>query len=120
MKSDNLNNCSLPLTVFLRVFDHVMLLQLIHPLCDRNLICSRHDAVSEISESMGSRQDSISFLQVEEDGFCTTSVRSDLSTILSSVLTMLGRSLDIQRGVTRIFHCKATAREVKYLFFLLF
>lgn len=84
---------------------------LIHPLCDRNLICSRHDAVSEISESMGSRQDSISFLQVEEDGFCTTSVRSDLSTILSSVLTMLGRSLDIQRGVTRIFHCKATARE---------
>ncbi|KAM0877513.1 hypothetical protein ACQ4PT_035437 [Festuca glaucescens] len=37
-----------------RLFRH----WLTHPLCDRNLIRARHDAVSEISESMGSRQDS--------------------------------------------------------------
>ncbi|CAM0904859.1 unnamed protein product [Alopecurus aequalis] len=84
---------------------------LTHPLCDKNLICARHDAVSEISESMGSRQDSVSILHGEEDELCTAFVRSDLSTILSSVLTMLGRTLDSQRGITRIFHCKATAKE---------
>ena len=96
----------------------VVLLQLTHPLCDRNLICARHDAVFEISESMGSRQDSVSILHGEEDGRCTAFVRSDLSTILSSVLTMLGRSLDSQRGITRIFHCKATAKEVKHIVLL--
>ncbi|XP_044967026.1 DNA mismatch repair protein MSH3 isoform X1 [Hordeum vulgare subsp. vulgare] len=90
-----------------RLFRH----WLTHPLCDRNLICARHDAISEISESMGSRQDPVHIRQDEEDGCCAASVRSDLSTILSSVLTMLGRSLDSQRGITRIFHCKATAKE---------
>ncbi|XP_047064728.1 DNA mismatch repair protein MSH3 [Lolium rigidum] len=90
-----------------RLFRH----WLTHPLCDRNLIRARHDAVSEISESMGSRQDSVSILHGEEDGCCTALVRSDLSTILSSVLTMLGRSLDSQRGITRIFHCRATSKE---------
>ncbi|XP_062227181.1 DNA mismatch repair protein MSH3 [Phragmites australis] len=84
---------------------------LAHPLCDRNLICARQDAVSEISESMGSRQNSVSNLQDGRDGSCTALARSDLSTILSSVLTMLGRSLDIQRGITRVFHCKATSKE---------
>jgi DNA mismatch repair protein MSH3 len=93
----------------------MMFLQLTHPLCDRNLIRARHDAVSEISESMGSRQDSVSILHGEEDVCCTALVRSDLSTILSSVLTMLGRSLDSQRGITRIFHCRATSKEVKYI-----
>jgi len=83
---------------------------LTHPLCDRHLICARHDAVSEISESMGSRH-SINNLQDGGDGCCTALARSDLSTILSSVLEMLGKSLDIQRGITRIFHCKATAKE---------
>ncbi|CAO1943543.1 unnamed protein product [Urochloa humidicola] len=83
---------------------------LTHPLCDQHLICARHDAVSEISESMGSRH-SIDNLQDEGCGSCTTLVRSDLSTILSSVLEMLGKLLDIQRGITRIFHCKATAKE---------
>ncbi|RLM74028.1 DNA mismatch repair protein [Panicum miliaceum] len=82
---------------------------LTHPLCDRHLICARHDAVSEISESMGSRH-SINN-QDGGDGSCTSLARSDLSTILSSVLGMLGKSLDIQRGITRIFHCKATAKE---------
>jgi DNA mismatch repair protein MSH3 len=93
-----------------------MLLQLIHPLCNRNLICARHDAVAEISESMGSRQNSVNNLKDGGDESCTTLARSDLSTILSSVLTMLGRSLDIQRGITRIFHCKATTKEVEYFF----
>ncbi|CAO2044280.1 unnamed protein product [Urochloa humidicola] len=83
---------------------------LTHPLCDRHLICARHDAVSEISESMGSRH-SVDNLQDEGCGSCTALARSDLSTILSSVLEMLGKSLDIQRGITRIFHCKATAKE---------
>lgn len=31
---------------------------------------------------------------------------------------MLAGTLDIQRGITRIFHVKATAKEVKYLLFL--
>lgn len=106
-------------TVLLNVFlDLVLFLQLTHPLSDRNLICARHDAISEISESMGSRQDSVSIRQDEGDGCCAASARSDLSTILSSVLTMLGRSLDSQRGITRIFHCKATAKEVKIYSFL--
>ncbi|RLM65599.1 DNA mismatch repair protein MSH3 [Panicum miliaceum] len=91
-------------------FDHVTFLQLTHPLSHRHPICARHDAVSEISESMGSRH-SINNLQDRGDGSCTTLARSDLSTILSSVLEMLGKSLDIQRGITRIFHCKATAKE---------
>jgi DNA mismatch repair protein MSH3 len=94
----------------------VTFLQLTHPLSDRHPICARHDAVSEISESMGSRH-SINNLQDRGDGSCTALARSDLSTILSSVLEMLGKSLDIQRGITRIFHCKATAKEVCALLF---
>lgn len=93
-----------------------MFMQLTHPLCDRHRICARHDAVSEISESMGSRH-SINNLQDGGDVFCAALARSDLSTILSSVLEMLGKSLDIQRGITRIFHCKATSKEVKYALF---
>ncbi|KAJ1273530.1 hypothetical protein BS78_06G288000 [Paspalum vaginatum] len=83
---------------------------LMHPLCDRHLICARHDAVSEISESMGSRH-SVTNLQDGGDSSCTALARSDLCAILSSVLAMLGKSLDIQRGITRVFHCKATAKE---------
>ena len=95
----------------------MMFLQLTHPLCDRHLICARHDAVSEIFESMGS-QHSVNNLQDGGDRSCTASARSDLCTVLSSVLALLGRSLDIQRGITRVFHCKATAKEVKCAFFL--
>ncbi|WVZ87223.1 LOW QUALITY PROTEIN: hypothetical protein U9M48_033898, partial [Paspalum notatum var. saurae] len=69
---------------------------LMHPLCDRHLICARHDALPICR--MG-------------DSSCTALARSDLCTILSYVLTMLGKSLDIQRGMTRVFHCKATAKE---------
>jgi hypothetical protein len=92
-------------------------LQLTRPLCNRHLICARHDAVSEIFESMGP-QHSVNNLQDGGDRSCTASVLSDLCTVLSSVLALLGRSPDIQRGITRIFHCKATAKEVKCVFFL--
>nr|KYP74886.1 DNA mismatch repair protein Msh3 [Cajanus cajan] len=60
-----------------------------HPLCDQTLISARLHAVTEIAESMGS---------------CNTY-------ILSLVLTTLGRAPDIQRGITRIFHCTATPSE---------
>ncbi|CAN1264856.1 DNA mismatch repair protein MSH3 [Linum perenne] len=66
-----------------------------HPLCDRNLIYARLDAVSEIVDSMSS-----------------SSVQNDLYYLLSSVLTTLGRLPDIQRGITRIFHRTATPKEV--------
>ncbi|KFK29055.1 hypothetical protein AALP_AA7G082800 [Arabis alpina] len=53
-----------------------------HPLCDKNLISARLDAVSEIAACMGSQ-----------------------------ILTSLSRSPDIQRGITRIFHQTAKATE---------
>ncbi|VVA92621.1 unnamed protein product [Arabis nemorensis] len=53
-----------------------------HPLCDRNLISARLDAVSEIAACMGSH-----------------------------ILTAMSRSPDIQRGITRIFHRTAKATE---------
>lgn len=40
-----------------------------------------------------------------------TIVRPKLHNVLSSVLTFLGRSPDIQRGITRIFHRTATTSE---------
>ncbi|XP_020401346.1 DNA mismatch repair protein MSH3 isoform X2 [Zea mays] len=83
---------------------------LTRPLCNRHLICARHDAVSEIFESMGP-QHSVNNLQDGGDRSCTASVLSDLCIVLSSVLALLGRSPDIQRGISRIFHCKATAKE---------
>ncbi|KAJ1391065.1 P-loop containing nucleoside triphosphate hydrolase [Sesbania bispinosa] len=38
-------------------------------------------------------------------------VQPELAYILSLVLTALGRAPDIQRGITRIFHCTATPSE---------
>uniref|UniRef100_A0A166A0D6 DNA mismatch repair protein MSH3 n=1 Tax=Daucus carota subsp. sativus TaxID=79200 RepID=A0A166A0D6_DAUCS len=81
-----------------------------HPLCDRNMIHSRLDAVSEIAESMGSYKASQSINCDEEDSNVTI-VCPKLHQVLSSVLTFLGRSPDIQRGITRIFHRTATTSE---------
>nr|XP_021842365.1 DNA mismatch repair protein MSH3 [Spinacia oleracea] len=71
-----------------------------HPLCDRNMIAARLDAVAEIAESMGG---------------CNTTdaaaIPSDVNFVLSSVLTTLGQSPDVQRGITRIFHKTATPSE---------
>ncbi|KAF3335261.1 DNA mismatch repair protein MSH3 [Carex littledalei] len=73
---------------------------LIHPLCDANLITSRLDAVSEILKSMSTSTVSQSEIS-----------KSDLNSVLSSVLTMLGRSPDVERGITRIFHRTAKPTE---------
>lgn len=70
------------------------------------MITARLDAVSEIGESMGSSQAS----QNIED--LAVVIRPEISHVLSSVLTTLGRVPDIQRGITRIFHRTATPAEV--------
>ncbi|XP_019227188.1 PREDICTED: DNA mismatch repair protein MSH3 isoform X3 [Nicotiana attenuata] len=81
-----------------------------HPLCDRNMIGARLDAVSEIAESMKTyRTSHTSVLEVE--GADVTILQPEIHHIISSVLSTLGRSPDIQRGITRIFHKKATASE---------
>lgn len=75
------------------------------------MIHSRLDAVSEIAESMGSYKASQDINIGERDSDVTI-VRPKLHQVLSSVLTFLGRSPDIQRGITRIFHRTATTSEV--------
>ena len=76
------------------------------------MISARLDAVSEIAESMGSCSNSQKLAVLEEDNLCNTVVQSEISSVLSSVLAMLGKSPDIQRGITRIFHRTATTAEV--------
>ncbi|GMH18403.1 hypothetical protein Nepgr_020244 [Nepenthes gracilis] len=82
-----------------------------HPLCDRNIITARLDAVAEIAESTGGCKALQSFggLDGGERGLMV--VQPEVNYVLSSVLTTLGRSLDIQRGITRIFHKTATPSE---------
>ncbi|KAJ6876274.1 DNA mismatch repair protein MSH3 [Populus alba x Populus x berolinensis] len=82
-----------------------------HPLCDRNMISARLDAVSEIAECMGSYKDSQCVSELDEDDLEVAIVQPDLYYLLSVVLTALGRSPDIERGITRIFHRTATASE---------
>ncbi|XP_034711126.1 DNA mismatch repair protein MSH3 isoform X3 [Vitis riparia] len=82
-----------------------------HPLCDRNMISARLDAVSEIVMSMGSCKASQNFGGIDEGDSDVTYVQPEVNYLLSSVLTTLGRSPDIQRGLTRIFHRTATASE---------
>lgn len=80
-----------------------------HPLCDRNLINARLDAVSEIVESMSSSIASHNNIDWE-----TSDIRimqPEIHHVLSSVLTVLARSQDVQRGISRIFHRTATASE---------
>lgn len=84
--------------------------QVSHPLCDRNMISARLDTVSEIVLSMGSCKASQSGLDEGESD--VTYIQPEVHSLLSSVLTTLGRSPDIQRGLTRIFHRTATASEV--------
>ncbi|XP_061369548.1 DNA mismatch repair protein MSH3 isoform X2 [Gastrolobium bilobum] len=81
-----------------------------HPLCDRTLISARLHAVSEIAESMGSCNGTKNLGCVEKDSDVAT-VQSMLAYVLSLVLTTLGRAPDIQRGITRIFHCTASPAE---------
>ncbi|XP_075494958.1 LOW QUALITY PROTEIN: DNA mismatch repair protein MSH3-like [Primulina tabacum] len=89
------------LTIFgSRLFRHWVT----HPLCHRNMIYARLDAVSEILESMG-----IVDFNSEYSG--TAMLKLELHHIISSALIGLGRSPDIQRGITRIFHRTATPSE---------
>lgn len=81
-----------------------------HPLCDRNTIYARLDAVSEIAESMVSYKASQDY-NLDKGGSDVTIVQLKVHHVLSSVLTSLGRSPDVQRGITRIFHRTATASE---------
>ncbi|PHU22980.1 DNA mismatch repair protein MSH3 [Capsicum chinense] len=81
-----------------------------HPLCDRNMIGARLDAVSEIAESMKTYQTSHTSV-LEEEGDDVNSSQPEIHHIIVSVLSTIGRSPDIQRGLTRIFHRKATAAE---------
>ncbi|KAL7003351.1 hypothetical protein U1Q18_004509 [Sarracenia purpurea var. burkii] len=85
--------------------------QVTHPLCDRNVIIARLDAVSEIAESMGSCEASQNSSRIDVGGYDVAFVQPDFSYLLSSVLTTLGSSPDIQRGITRIFHRTASASE---------
>ncbi|KAI3981024.1 hypothetical protein MKX01_011074 [Papaver californicum] len=80
-----------------------------HPLSDRSSILARLDAVSEIAELMGTKKDVDGF---NNDDDCVEIAQPEVNYILSSVLTTLGRSPDIQRGITRIFQRTATAAEV--------
>ncbi|KAF8412278.1 hypothetical protein HHK36_000239 [Tetracentron sinense] len=82
-----------------------------HPLCDRSMICARLDAVSEIAEAMGPCKPLQNFGGPDEKDSCLAIAQLEVNYLLSSVLTTLGRSLDIQRGITRIFHRTATASE---------
>ncbi|KAK1261094.1 DNA mismatch repair protein MSH3 [Acorus gramineus] len=82
-----------------------------HPLCERNSICARLDAVSELAESMGIYKASQGIIELDEEAFCGNVVPPQISNILSQVLIALGRAPDVQRGITRIFHRTATASE---------
>ncbi|CAI8604502.1 unnamed protein product [Vicia faba] len=81
-----------------------------HPLCDQTMISARLNAVSEIAESMGTCNGMKNLGCSEEDSEVTI-VQPELANILSLVLKALGRAPDIQRGITRIFHCTATPSE---------
>ncbi|XP_078427460.1 homolog of DNA mismatch repair protein MSH3 isoform X2 [Wolffia australiana] len=70
-----------------------------HPLCDKTSILARLDAVSEIVDSMSS--------SIINSG----THPSQINQLLASVLTTLGRSPDLQRGISRIFYRTATPSE---------
>lgn len=82
-----------------------------HPLRDKNMISARLDAVSEIAESMGACKSSQIVSEVDGEDSDLTIGQTEFYYLLSSVLTTLARSPDIQRGITRIFHRTATASE---------
>lgn len=88
------------------------ILQVTHPICDRDMIYARLDAVSEILKSMDSSE--VSKVDSEEENPDITIVQPEIYHIISSVLTTLGRAPDVQRGITRIFHRTTTPSEVTH------
>ncbi|KAA0033635.1 DNA mismatch repair protein MSH3 [Cucumis melo var. makuwa] len=96
----------------LTIFGSRLLRQWItHPLCDRNMIIARQEAVSEIAASMVSSKVSSNNGVLDEEDSDVIVIEPELNYILSSVLTTLGRAPDIQRGITRIFHRTAAPSE---------
>lgn len=92
--------------------------QITHPLCDRNMIIARQEAVSEIAASMVSSKVSSNNGVLDEEDSDVIVIEPELNYILSSVLTTLGRAPDIQRGITRIFHRTAAPSEVLKVTFI--
>lgn len=88
------------------------MVQITHPLCDRDMIIARQEAVSEIAASMVSSKVSQNNRVLDEEDSDVMVIEPELNYILSSVLTCLGRAPDIQRGITRIFHRTAAPSEV--------
>ncbi|MQM14848.1 hypothetical protein Taro_047786 [Colocasia esculenta] len=86
-------------------------LQVTHPLCDRYSILARLDAVSEIAESMGSYMGSDNLFEQDEESPSCSIAKPNVSHLLSSVLTTVGKLPDLQRGVARIFYRTATTAE---------
>ncbi|XP_030463441.2 DNA mismatch repair protein MSH3 [Syzygium oleosum] len=82
-----------------------------HPLCDRSMISARLDAVAELAESMGSYKVTGDTTVLDNESWDVEVKQAELNYLLSSVLTYLGRSPDLQRGITRIFYRTATASE---------
>ncbi|XP_020526175.1 DNA mismatch repair protein MSH3 isoform X2 [Amborella trichopoda] len=84
---------------------------LTHPLRDRISILARLDAVSEIADSIRVGEGAHNAADNESTDCGAKVVRVELYNLLSSVLTTLGRSPDVQRGIARIFHRTATPKE---------
>ncbi|KAH7691828.1 DNA mismatch repair protein MSH3 protein [Dioscorea alata] len=82
-----------------------------HPLRDRNLISARLDAVAEIAKSIDSHKASEVVFDLDGENLCKVLSPPVVNSIISSVLTMLAKCCDIQRGLTRIFHRTATPTE---------
>lgn len=76
------------------------------------MIAARLDAVAEIAESMGGCTTSVGWQHLDEGNSDAAPVLSDIKFVLTSVLTTLGQSPDVQRGITRIFHKTTTPSEV--------
>lgn len=87
-----------------------------HPLCDRNMIAARLDAVAEIAESMSSSKAGWGGDVIRGEDGLQCIEQPELNPMLSSVLTHLSRSPDLQRGITRIFYRTATVKEVATIF----
>lgn len=103
----------------LRVMDHTCtafgsrLLRhwITHPLCDRNLISARLDAVSEIAESISPCGRTQQLVVLEDDKCYNQLAKPGLCNVLSTVLSTCAKSPDIQRGITRIIHKTAKPAE---------
>ncbi|KAL3700235.1 hypothetical protein R1sor_018257 [Riccia sorocarpa] len=78
-----------------------------HPLCDHDQIAARLDAVSELAESIQSATQPPGSHGGKAVGKSGVSGKG----LIGSILTIIGRMPDLERGITRIFHRTATAGE---------